>query len=89
MNLDYNTLLKMPQWQNRRKKILERDRKKCRNCGATTSLNVHHRQYHIMEATGAWKDPWAYEDKYLVTLCCNCHKAGHEIFSIPVFIVNK
>ena len=85
---DYDWLLTLPQWQAKRKEIICRDGKQCRSCGCTNSLQVHHRQYHKLKATGKYKDPWAYDNSQLITLCNECHKAGHHYYTIPVFIVN-
>ncbi len=83
--MSYNELLQTDLWRSKRSSILERDGHKCRNCGGTTHLQVHHRQYHICKVTGLRIAPWDYSAKYLVTLCESCHKAGHNQFSIPTF----
>ena len=83
---EYKYQLEMPQWAARRKEILQRD-KKCLCCGARSKLQVHHRQYHIIKATGQYKAPWAYNDKTLITLCRPCHEAGHKHYKVPVLFV--
>lgn len=87
MTIEYDLLLKMPQWFEKRKIILARDNNKCRCCGVTTGLQVHHRQYHVNKRTGHKQLPWKYEDKYLITLCDKCHSVGHEKYKIPSFII--
>jgi 5-methylcytosine-specific restriction endonuclease McrA len=87
MNTDYNTLLLSPQWQQKRKTILKRDDHKCRCCRSSKSLQVHHRQYHVIKTMNQFKQPWKYENKYLITLCDKCHKAGHSKFRVPVFSI--
>ena len=87
--LEYGQLLSLPQWDAKRKQILRRDNKMCRSCGSKTSLQVHHRQYHIVKSTGKFKDPWSYDETQLITLCTKCHEAGHHNYKIPVFIVNN
>lgn len=58
-----------PRWQKRRLQILERDGWQCTKCDETTkTLDVHHR-YYIPK-----RDPWAYPDGCLLTLCRECHK---------------
>lgn len=84
---EYSRLLLTDSWRERRAKILDRDLNRCRNCGSKAGLEVHHRQYHKQRLTGAFRRPWEYEDKYLVTLCSRCHKAGHEQYKVPVFNV--
>lgn len=70
---NYTELLKNPQWQKKRLKILERDGFKCAKCGCDDkSLHIHHLYYKkgIM--------PWEYPDDALVTLCERCHKEAHK-----------
>ncbi len=81
----YNNLLMSPFWLIKRKNILKRDNNRCKNCGKSTGLHVHHRQYHINKRTGQFKFPWDYKDKYLITLCENCHYSGHEYIKVPIF----
>lgn len=87
MTAEYNTLLKSPKWFEKRKIILARDNNKCRYCGATSDLHVHHRQYHAIKRTGKLQLPWKYENKYLITLCYKCHSAGHAKFKVPSFTI--
>lgn len=87
MTTEYNSLLKSPQWLEKRKIILARDKNRCRCCGAITGLQVHHRQYHVSKRTGQKQLPWKYENKYLITLCEKCHSAGHEKFKVPSFTI--
>jgi hypothetical protein len=82
--LNYGELLAMPQWEIKRKLILIRDGYKCRNCGGEKRLQVHHRQYHI-NRFGEKVKPWDYANHYLVTLCDECHKNGHELYKVPVY----
>ena len=88
MNTNYNRLLLTQQWYQKRKLILQRDGNKCRNCGATSNLNIHHKQYHKAEQTGDYLLPWKYNDDYLITLCEKCHKAGHANYKVPTFNIN-
>lgn len=87
MTIEYNSLLKSPKWLQKRKIILARDNNKCRCCGASTGLHVHHRQYHVSKQTGSYQLPWKYENKYLITLCEKCHSAGHAKFKVPSFTI--
>jgi 5-methylcytosine-specific restriction endonuclease McrA len=79
----YSELLQQPEWQEFRNKILSRDNHECFICQSTSSLNVHHRQYQ--KEGGQLVMPWAYDTKYLITLCSDCHSFGHLHFKIPVF----
>jgi 5-methylcytosine-specific restriction endonuclease McrA len=87
--VDYRQLLSLPQWKAKRKQILHKDNRMCRNCGSKNFLQVHHRQYHVIKCTGKFKDPWNYDEVQLITLCNYCHENGHHYYKIPVFIVNK
>lgn len=84
---DYLELLQRPEWRLRREIILKRDGSRCLNCGSENNLQVHHRQYHRDLRSGAFRLPWDYKEKYLITLCFDCHQAGHKYFKIPVFNV--
>lgn len=65
----YGDLLNDPKWQRKRLEIMQRDDFTCQLCSDTeTELQVHHKKYI------AGLKPWEYEDKYLITLCINCHK---------------
>ncbi len=70
----YYELLRRPEWQKKRLKIMERDNFECRECGdATTTLNVHHNYY----TKGA--KPWEYPDEALACLCEPCHERVHGL----------
>jgi 5-methylcytosine-specific restriction endonuclease McrA len=84
---EYLDLLQRPEWHGKRNVILVRDNHRCLNCGSLNNLQVHHRQYHRDVKTGTFKKPWEYKDQYFVTLCFDCHQAGHKYFKIPVFNV--
>jgi 5-methylcytosine-specific restriction endonuclease McrA len=85
MSVYYLSLLKNPRWFKKRKEILDRDGHKCRNCGATKNLHVHHKQYHYHKSTKTQTLPWDYDDKYLITLCEVCHDLGHKKYTINSF----
>lgn len=69
---EYLQLLKDGRWQRKRLVIMQRDDFKCRDCGTTNDLNVHHLRYLI------GRKPWEYENTDLITLCGDCHKKWHE-----------
>ena len=69
----YSELLKRPEWQKKRLKILERDNWSCQNCfNKDNTLNVHHKIY-----ISTYLNPWDYPDILLITLCDNCHEKDH------------
>jgi hypothetical protein len=73
MRRPYPEKLKDPKWQKKRLEILARDEWSCRRCFDTKStLQVHHRIY-LPDA-----EPWEYPNKFLVTLCEECHEAERE-----------
>lgn len=78
---NYSELLKDPRWQKKRLEILQRDEWTCKYCKSDTKiLHVHHVKY----INGAC--PWDYPDKYLLTLCEDCHE---EEESLKVALRNK
>ena len=80
----YHEELEDPKWKKKRLSIIERDSYQCRQCGSQKGLQVHHRQYHRHRVSGEWLKPWEYESQLLVTLCEDCHRAGHKQYSIPI-----
>ena len=85
--IKYESLLKAPQWQKKRNKILSRDRNQCLNCSAGNNLEIHHKQYHFDHKKGQMVLPWEYDDKYLITLCSKCHETGHQLYKVPVYTI--
>jgi 5-methylcytosine-specific restriction endonuclease McrA len=84
-NTIYAEKLLSKMWKTKREEILQRDNRKCCNCGSASNLQVHHRQYHINVKTGTKREPWDYKNNYLVTLCNSCHENGHKQYNIPIF----
>jgi hypothetical protein len=66
---NYSDKLKDPRWQKKRLEIFERDEFSCVCCGSeNNSLQVHHKIYI------KGKEPWEYDNEYLITLCEDCHE---------------
>lgn len=84
----YGGLLWDKRWREKRARILSRDNNCCVNCGSTKDLTVHHKQYHLTP-NGRKFAPWAYDDKYLITLCKKCHRAGHNKYKVPAFVITN
>jgi 5-methylcytosine-specific restriction endonuclease McrA len=59
-------------WLAKSKSIKQRDFYTCTKCRSNQRLEVHHKIY----VSG--RQPWEYEDRYLVTLCNKCHSKVHE-----------
>lgn len=70
---EYKEYLKSNTWKEKRRKVLKRDRYRCKgkNCKAKSKLSVHHKKYP--EEFG--KEPLT----YLVTLCNSCHFYVHKL----------
>jgi hypothetical protein len=68
--LTYSEKLRLPAWQKKRLKILERDRWTCLCClDQNTNLQVHHEHYK------GFANPEDAPDNTLGTLCEHCHWA--------------
>lgn len=80
---NYGALVLHPKWKAKRKEILERDNFKCVVCRSDKDLQVHHRQYHYIQALKKFKAPWDYPGNLLITLCAKCHARGHSKFKVP------
>lgn len=67
----YSEKLKHPKWQRKRLEIMQRDGFKCKLCGDKESeLHIHHEEYE--------GDPWDVDNKFLHTLCSECHDCLHS-----------
>lgn len=74
--MNYSEKLKDPRWQKKRLEIFERDSFCCQKClSEDKTLHVHHKKYQH------GKEPWEYDDKWLVTLCEDCHTFETENFN--------
>lgn len=66
----YSDLLKSPEWQKKRLKLLEAANWECQVCGSgKKQLQVHHRTYKKGAA------PWEYDDRDFSVLCDDHHAA--------------
>lgn len=75
--MTYQDQLKSPFWQRKRLEIFSRDEFKCKSCGNTESqLHIHHGVY--IKGLLAWE----YENKYLHTVCENCHDITSEFMKV-------
>jgi len=65
----YLAYLQSPEWRAIRQRVLDRDDHKCRTCGSTKILQVHHLTYKRL-----------FHERLsdLVTLCKQCHMALHK-----------
>lgn len=67
--MPYEEYLLTPEWQEKRKQVLDHAKHRCQICNSSESLNVHHRTY---ERRGN-------EDLAdLTVLCKNCHSQFHD-----------
>ena len=83
----YYQTLQDYRWTMLRQSILHRDGNRCRNCKSANNLQVHHRQYHTCRRTGGIRPAWNYPQSLLVTLCEQCHAAGHQRFTIHILSI--
>jgi len=90
-NRDYYTAMASAKWmQEVRPAVLNRDHNKCRFCGCTENLQVHHIRYQNNRGENDF-----FNMRYLVTLCRKCHhivseavkKAKTIEISVPAFMV--
>jgi len=72
--MEYTDKLKNPHWQRKRLEIMQRDDFTCQMCKDTeTTLNIHHKKYFKD------KEPWDIDNKYLITLCEDCHNEIEQL----------
>ena len=83
----YKGLLLHKKWKEKRKFILEKDHYKCKCCGSSNELQVHHRQYHYSLKLRKHRKPWEYPNRLLVTLCKKCHQKGHQKYKVPTIYI--
>jgi hypothetical protein len=70
-------------YKKKRLEILERDDYICQSCNDVDSeLHVHHITYFPD------LQPWEYDNKYLITVCDNCHKEIHSYKKENRYIVD-
>jgi hypothetical protein len=63
---------------------MERDGFTCQFCGdSLNTLNVHHVLYLPN------KDPWEYEDQYLITVCETCHTDEERLKEDDLFLAGN
>ena len=71
--MTYAEKLKDPRWQRKRLEIFQRDGFTCRDC-CSNEKTVH--LHHCFYQKG---DPWDTDEKFLLTLCCDCHESRQAI----------
>lgn len=74
--MKYSEALQQEEWKIKRLEILERDNKKCTECGSNKNLEIHHTFYYRQKTL-----PWNYPNDGLKTLCKKCHTAYHDTHS--------
>lgn len=71
--MTYKDQLNHPLWKDKSAEIIDLDGNKCRCCGATENLTVHHKRY----ARDGFL--WDVPDDWLETLCWPCHALRHQL----------
>ena len=88
---DYYHAINSAEWFDEvRPAVLDRDHHRCRFCGCTNNLQVHHIRYQNDQGEPDYSDL-----KYLVTLCRKCHKivsdavneAKQATIVVPAFMI--
>lgn len=69
MRACYQNYLSSPEWQEKRKRVLKRDKYRCIRCGSTESLQVAHEHGTYIKSFDNRSI------KNLMTLCISCHRA--------------
>lgn len=80
----YEELLQDERWKNKRKEILELGGYKCKYCGRTEGLQVHHKYYNKYP-NNQKVDPWDYPNNALECLCEECHKWWHSQNTVKLY----
>ena len=65
----YQVYMASPEWRRRRDAFLDKFRRKCRACGGTDEIQVHHRSYERFTREA---------DEDLAPLCTTCHQWVHH-----------
>lgn len=68
--MSYRQYLQTDYWKAKRKGILTRDKRRCRDCGAKKRLQVHHKTYAALRGRES--------DCDLITVCAECHRFRHK-----------
>ncbi len=72
--IPYNEQLKDSRWKRKAEAIKKRDNYTCQECGSDSLPLDSHHLFYIPDCYS-----WEYSDDCLITLCCPCHKAIHNI----------
>lgn len=67
---EYAEYMKSEVWADKRKAALERAGYRCSQCGATSPLHVHHKNYFRFGGDEFERD--------LAVLCESCHRNAHD-----------
>lgn len=70
-------------WKHKRAEILARDNNKCKICGNSDTLQVHH--IYSLDTHPDMR----LENNNLITLCDHCHHNAHNFIYSPAYLINK
>lgn len=87
---NYYDAMNSEKWQITRKEVIKRDGCKCRFCGSTACLQVHHIRYQ-----NCYGQTDYYDKSNLITLCAPCHEIVSEAvkaakdthLEVPAFLI--
>lgn len=74
---NYRRKLHSSYWEDVARRVRMRDRHRCRQCGSTVNLEVHHLTYRDSAGRSIVGREAEYMDK-LITLCAECHQRIHN-----------
>lgn len=66
---NYEAYLRTPEWQAKRKAVLERDKHLCQGCLKARAIQAHHQTYVHLENELLFE---------LISLCKPCHDRNHD-----------
>lgn len=79
-SIKYYDLLDCLEWKEKRLRVIYRDKFKCRKCGKLDFKNHVHHKIYLKN-----KLPWEISEKYLETLCRDCHYEVHRNEVIKIY----
>lgn len=82
--MTYAQKLRDPRWQEKRLRVLDRDKFKCQRCpNDKREVQVHHFDYL------SFIDPWDYPMDMLITLCDVCHDKEKLRWKAEFYLLNS
>ena len=84
--MGYKDYLETEHWKNFRKKVYKSKRgKKCRVCGSTYHLNIHHRKYFRQNKSVLFNEKLG----GIIVVCRECHLLWHKYHGTKIAFRGK